>query len=376
MGGKSTPAAPDYTGAAQEQAKSSRQVTEQQSWANRPDQVTPFGTESWGNKPTWDPATGQYLNRWTQTTNLTPESQSALDSQLRLAESKSRLGEQLTGRLQNDFSAPMDWNKLPQAGASVNAPNYGDIGSFRNRQEENLYNRAKSRLDPEWNQRADATRTQMYNAGAREGDTAYDQGMGNFERARTDAYNQALYGAIAGGGAETANQIGMGGQIQGQQQGASAYDTQIRQQAIAEQLQQRGMTLNEINAIMSGQQVNMPNMPSFSQAQAAQPVQSLQAAQLTGQAALDAFNAKQQASQGMMSGIGSIAGAAAMFSSRKLKKNIVQIGKLISGIPVYVFDYLWGETAIGVILEEIPRAFVFGNRVNYRALLEAYNGLD
>ena len=37
------PEAPDYVGAAEQQADSSRIVTEQQNWANRPTQITPFG---------------------------------------------------------------------------------------------------------------------------------------------------------------------------------------------------------------------------------------------------------------------------------------------------------------------------------------------
>jgi len=49
-------------------------------------------------------------------------------------------------------------------------------------------------------------------------------------------------------------------------------------------------------------------MPSFSQNAASQGVQSLQAADMQGQADLAAFNAKQQATQGMISGVGSIAG--------------------------------------------------------------------
>lgn len=306
--GKGTPDAPDYGAAAEKQAQSSREVTEQQTWANRPDQVTPFGSQSWSNVPQWDPTTGQYLNRWSQTTNLEPNTAEALASQLRLTKSRSQLGEQMTGRLQNDYAQPMDWSNLPEAGSSVSAPEYGDLNEFRNRQENALYGKATSRLDPMWNQREDKLRTQLVNAGANIGDSGYSQAMGDFNRDRTDAYNQATFGAITGGGAEMGTQIGAGGQIQGQQQGASSYQTQLRQQAIAEEMQRRGASLNEINAVMSGQQVGMPAMPQFNTAQAAQPIQALQAAQLTGQAALDAYNAKQQATQGMMSGVGGIAG--------------------------------------------------------------------
>ena len=309
MGGKSTPAAPDYAAAAQQQAQSSRDVTEQQSWGNRPDQITPFGSQTWGNQMEWDPSTQQYLNKWTQTTNLTPQSQKALDDQFAQQAQRSALGTTVTNRIGSDLGEGMNWKDIqPQIGAPVHAQDYGDMSAYRQKMEDNLYSRATSRLDPMWDKREQAQRAQLYNMGAKEGDPAYNEAMHQFNQDRNDAYQQAQYGATAGGGVEQANQIGMGGQIQSQQQQGSAYDTQLRQQAIAEELQKRGQNLNEANAIMSGQQVGLPSMPSFSQNAASQGVQSLQAADMQGQADLAAFNAKQQATQGMISGVGSIAG--------------------------------------------------------------------
>jgi hypothetical protein len=58
----------------------------------------------------------------------------------------------------------------------------------------------------------------------------------------------------------------------------SNYANQIRQQQLTEAMQQRGFSLNEINALLSGQQVGMPQMPSFSQATAAQPAPIYQGA--------------------------------------------------------------------------------------------------
>jgi hypothetical protein len=48
-----------------------------------------------------------------------------------------------------------------------------------------------------------------------------------------------------------------------QNMSTAEYQNQVRQAQIAEALQQRGMSLNEINALLTGNQVNMPNMPSF-----------------------------------------------------------------------------------------------------------------
>ena len=101
----------------------------------------------------------------------------------------------------------------------------------------------------------------------------------------------------------------------------------------------------------------MPSMPGFNTAQRSEGVQSLQAAQLTGQAELDRFNAQQQATQGMMSGIGSMAGGFAMMSDRRMKTDIVRIGSTPGGTPVYSFRYIFGgPTQIGVMADEVPHA--------------------
>ena len=74
--------------------------------------------------------------------------------------------------------------------------------------------------------------------------------------ASNQAYNQA-YGA---------NQANFGQAMQ-----SSQYANQIRQQQMTEAMQKRGYGLNEINALLSGQQVQAPQMPNFSQAASAQP---------------------------------------------------------------------------------------------------------
>jgi len=148
-----------------------------------------------------------------------------------------------------------------------------------------------------------------------------------------------------------AQKMASGQQGFNQQMQADQYQTQLRQQQIAEEMQRRGFSLNEINAIISGQQVAMPTMPGFSQASKADTVDYLGAANMQGQSALDAFNAEQAAMQGMMSGVGSMAGGF-MMSDRKLKKNIKRIGS-VNGHNLYAYDYIWGQPGIGVMADEV-----------------------
>lgn len=381
---KSAPAPPDYAGAANAQAQSSREVTEQQTWANRPTINTPFGQQTWAVQPTWDPSTGQYINSWTQNTNLTPESQAALDSQMRIQQGRSNMAEGLLNRSQQEYGQPMDWSQFQELQSSLDAPEYsseqiqrgiGDTADYSKRAEDAIYNQWASRQDPRMAQDREAQRTQLYNMGLKEGDAAYDREMQRLDQDQGDARLQAQYQATVGAGAEAqrmqgmdvqsgnfANsaaqqalqqQLALGSQRFGQQQTAAGFQNTVRQQQIAEEMQRRGFSLNEINAILTGQQVGMPSMPGFNAANRSEGVQALQGAGMQGQAALDAFNAQQQQTQGTLSGL---AGAAMMFSDRRLKKNI-RFLREENGFKVYEYEYIWqdGRKSIGVMADEVVK---------------------
>jgi hypothetical protein len=355
---KSTPKAPDYRAAAEAQGQASKEVTEQQSWANRPNQQTPWGQQSWEATPTWDPATQQNINRWTQTTTLNPESQRALDAELGLQAGRSELGASLLPRAEQEFGQSMDWSKFGEMGKNVKGQQLTPEQLQRNlsteglteldpsqkyRQDANdaIFNQWSSRALPQQERDTSRLETQLANMGLQPGDEAYDTELEKLRQTQGDALQQAQYQATIGSGQEAQRMLGMdaatraqmfgergqqgefanqaGKDTFGMMSGAGAQNfeqgmassnqaTQQRQQQIAEEMSKRGFSLNEINAIISGQQVAMPNMPGFNTATKANETQYMTAAQNQGQAALDAYNAKQQAYQGMMSGIGSIAG--------------------------------------------------------------------
>lgn len=292
MGKKSAPPAPDYRGAAEAQAASDQSALANQTWANRPTQYTPWGNISWETSYGRDPGSGENVTQWSQHLNLTPESQAALDSQQRIQSYRSGLAESLLSRAGGEFGAPIQGGSTPFAGV----PMYGQ--EARQSAEDAIYDRLSSRLDPQFEQREGDLEAKLRNQGLRPGDEAWDRAYGNLERARTDAYSNAMNQAVMGGGEEMQRQFGM------DMQGAS-YQNTLRQAEIAEELQRRGWSLNEINAILSGQQVAQPNMPGFSGAGRAGATNYLGAAQMGHQANLDSFNAEQAAWQGLMSGVGS-----------------------------------------------------------------------
>ncbi len=505
---KDAPEAPDYTAAAVEQGEAAKEVTRMQTYANRPDQFTPFGASTWQAQAITDPATGTPTTRWAQTIGLTPASQQALEAQQRIVAGRAALGQGLMGEAALELESPQGFfDTLPTAAQAPDLPSYygdsltpmggiparteppdysqvmgpdpsasiarqavsdfslmprmdasraavfdptttfspggmmtpgldftgaGDVGTgatTRNRVEDAMYGRSTSRLDPQWQQAASGLESKLANQGLRPGDAAWETQMDNFNRARNDAYSSARQDAIIAGGAEATREFGMdlgrrqqtvgevaqaggfanqaqqqqfaqnqmmanfqnqarAGDLQRQlaeraafnqvqqgmfgqnvaantfsnqaqqqafaqaaalrgelasgagaefqqsvlqskladqqraqqvseqlaygQQGFSQdmqraqYQQQLRQQAIVEQMQREGWSLNKINALLSGGQVAMPSMPSFTAASKAEPTQYLAAAKMQGDAALDAFNAEQAALQGMMSGAGSL----------------------------------------------------------------------
>ena len=135
-----------------------------------------------------------------------------------------------------------------------------------------------------------------------------------------------------------------------------------RQQVIAEELQKRGFTVNEINSLLSGAQVGMPNFPGFQPAGRAQAPGLTQAATQQYRGQLDAYNAEQMRNQGIFAGLTGLAGAGAQlatafgFSDRRLKTHVKRIGTLKGGIPFYGYRLL-GIPTVGVMADEVPETW-------------------
>lgn len=493
IGGGSAPPAPDYRGAAQEQATASKEVTNMQTWANRPTQNTPWGTQSWNAQAVVDPATGQPVTQWTQNTTLAPGLQQALNNQIGLQNDRSQLASGFMQRVANEYSQPFNWSTLPQMASLGQAPSVsagvadytpglrtnvnplsqnlqtgfdiqgprmgmntmseqvqrglatGDNPSlpqidsgFRNQVADQLF----QRMQPVHDYQTRALETKLANQGLRPGSEAYnramtqlgqqqaqerfnaldqsgneaqrlfgmqmgarqqafneDVGSGQFANQATgQAFNQGLQAFNFGNQAQNqaynqmmglsnlnnqANQQAFNQNLQaaqfgnqalgqasaldiarqnannqalqqqfGMNQQAANFQNQLRQQAIAEQAQRRGMSLNEMNALLTGQQVSMPQMPGFNQAQRSETPNILGATQMGYDAQLGAYNAQQAANANMMSGLGSLASTAFMFSDRRLKSNIKRVGTHEIGVGIYEYTMM-GMPQRGVIAQEV-----------------------
>jgi hypothetical protein len=191
------------------------------------------------------------------------------------------------------------------------------------------------------------------------------QGAGQFQNAaQAQGFGQNMgqnaqnFGQQSQAGAQNFGQEQAAGQQNyNQQMQSSQYANQLRQQQIAEMLQQRNQPLNEMNAVLTGSQVGMPQMPSFNTSQSTGGVNYSGAANQQYNAAMNAYNAQQQQSQGLMSGLGSVAKIAGpammMMSDRRLKRNIERVGMTQAGVPIYTFRYVWGRRRhLGVMADE------------------------
>jgi hypothetical protein len=324
------PDTPDYEAAAEATAASDERMLDKQTSANRPNRNNPWGSETWEQD-----ADGN----WTQNTTLNDTSQQALDSELNIMREKNQLGESMMGRMGEEFGEKMEWGQFGDAQSLEFNPD-----EIRQQAQDAAYDRSSGRLDSRFDQSDNELEVSLRNRGLSEGDAAFDSAMANQSDSKNDAYANAQNDAVGQGRAESA-------QAFDQQKQSTDYANNLRQSQMSEEMKKRGFSLNEINAIISGQQVAPPEFNSFNQAQKGQGVDYSGATKA-------GFNADMAKSQQLMDGVTGVAGAAGgMFCDRRLKTNIKRIGEFL-GFPFYSFTYVWGEVAAGVMADEVNSAAV------------------
>lgn len=408
MGKESAPPPPDYAGAAQLQGELSKEALTMQNYANRPTQNTPWGTQSWDARAVVDPATGQNVTQWTQNTTLAPGLQQALDAQIGTQLGRSELAGGFMDRVASEYGQPFDYASLPQM-AQANAPgslttgltdytpglatgfNFGaPLPQVDSSYRDTVANQLMERMQPVHDYQQRQLETKLANQGFTQGSEAFNRALNDLNQRQSmerfnaldqsgnemqrlfgmqmqtaqQGYNQNLGAAQfnnqALGQAAALDQSRMQaqnaaiGQQQNLNQGYADAQNRLRQQAIAEQMQRRSMSLNEMNSLLTGQQVQMPNMPSFSQGGMAQVPNILGATQMGYDAALGAVNANNAAFGNLLNAGAQLGTAAFMFSDRRLKSNVRRIGTHPIGVGVYAYTMMGFEQR-GVIAQEVQR---------------------
>jgi len=243
---------PDVVGAAREEGKQERLTAAQATMADRPDQYDPFGSLTWqkggpivggsiAEGRTVGGRRGMYTsndpNKWTQQYTLNAPMQRNLNSAMGVTNSMSGLREDAMARAEQEMSGDLDWGQFGQAEGLEFDPT-----ELRQRAEDAAYGRQTSRLDPQFEQRARETEVKLRNRGLRPGDEAYDNAMGNFNRGRNDAYEQARMGSV-GMGMQEANQMF------GQEVKSTDMANALRDKNIQEYIDKRNFSLNEAQSL-------------------------------------------------------------------------------------------------------------------------------
>lgn len=317
--GKSAGAAPDYKGAAEQQAQASQNAVNQQTQSNRPNQATNFASTQWTQGPNGE---------WTQNNQLSGG----------LGSAASGLMGQAAG-----LGGAMDWSQFGALGNGDQA---------RQQAIDAAYKQATSRLDPMWDKREEAQRTQLLNQGLDPNATEAGKGaMSDLGTQRTDAYNSAMNSAIA----------------QGQAAGDSVFRNNLmaRQQQIAEALRQRSQPLDELSRLqgfgaMPGfQGAGMAQAPNYFGAEQAAGDWRMQDTAQQNQFYGDVLGGLFGLGGGVAGGAGAAGGFAKLFSDERMKDEVCRLPvDAIKGVPLATWVYKADPARrvhIGVIAQDLAK---------------------
>ena len=291
----SAPAAPDYTGAAQETAQGNLAAARTAASANRVNQVTPYGNLNYTETGTDSQGNPTY----TATTTLSDIGQQLLNNQNQASLGLGSTINSALGRVQQTMGQGFNPD-LPQVGINA-GENYQDA-----------YMR---RLAPQLAQNRESLAANLANQGIVQGTRAYENAM----RQADQRENDLLLGATTSG-------FGVG--------------LQANQNAYNQAMTNYNLPLNTLSALRSGAQVQNPTFVNSAQQATTQGADILGASQMGYNAQMGDFNAQQAAQQNFNQGLMGLGGAGVMaFSDIRTKENIKNVGWLPNGLPVYEFDY-------------------------------------
>lgn len=230
--GKSAPSAPpppDPAATAAAQSAANIDTAIAQGYINRTNQTSPFGTSTYNQTGTVD-VNGHAVPQFEQTVTLSPAQQAMLDKTTAIGGQLLDLGQGRLTDIGNAINQPLDFSNLPPTLTGA----YGV--DPRSKVEDALYQRATSRLDPEWASKQDQFETQISNQGFTRGSEGFTRAVDDFMRGRNDAYAGARQQSIIGGGQEQSRQ--------------QALNLSERQQALQELLTSRAQPINELATLM------------------------------------------------------------------------------------------------------------------------------
>lgn len=297
---------------------------------------------------------------WTQTTTLTPDLQAALDNEMALQKGRSGIGLDMLPAAQEAITRPVDydgaqsWSIAPEAAQLQNvgaAPDLQtsidktNIPQFDQQYVNDIKNQTLDYMRPDMQAEREALDAKLAAQGITPGSEAYD----NAQRRLADQQSRNEYNALRLGmeqaNAMYQNELAGNSQRFGQNLAAgefgnnaltrqndmdirntafnnnnavtnydqnyrnAAFNNQVRGSQIAEDIQRQQVPLNNINALMNGQQVSMPDMPNFNTMATPQGADYLNAAKATYQGNLNNANLQNAANSNTLGGMFDFAGS-------------------------------------------------------------------
>ncbi len=313
-----SPPVPDFNAAIQAQSEANQKAARQSAQLSNPNVTTPYGSQT----VTFNGDTPNI----TQT--LSPEQQKLYGLQ---TQNQYGLGQAAQQGISGLNLNPIDPSSLPSM--PINPGTTATQAML-------------SRIEPNIAQSREMMGSQLANQGIPLGSEAYNNAMRTQGEQENDLRLQAGAAGIP-------------------------LDMQARQQALQEQMGLQSAPINNINALMSGSQAQMPQFQGYQGSQIT-PAPAFAGAQAQNQAENNIFNQKMGQYNNMMGGLfglGQTGMMAATMSDRRLKKNIKQIGKW-KNHNLYSYDYIWGKPSIGVMADEVemikPEAVTMKN--GYKAV--------
>jgi hypothetical protein len=309
------PPPPNYTGAAQQQANQQNALLNQQTQANRPNQSNPYASVDWQQGPD---------GQWSQNTSFAGP----------MGDLNASLQQQAATAMGTPFS--LDGLSPLTDGAAA-----------RDQAIAAAYGQSTSRLDPQWAQRENETRSRLLGQGLAEGSEAYKSAMASLGRERNDAYSSAMNSAIG----------------QGTSAGSALFNQSMatRQQGLAEALRRRGQAFGEIQ-----QMQGLTSMPGFMGAGQGQTPDLLGAMGMQDDAQWRQYLANRQNTTDAIGGGMQVLGAAAQFlpfflSDERAKTDIVRLpAEALPGVPLARWRYRpeHGDPSVlyvGVVAQDLQR---------------------
>lgn len=323
-GGAPAPTDPNVT--ANAQTNSALSTATGNAFMGNVNQVNPYGSSNFAQtgSQTYTDASGvtRTVPTFTNTTTLSDSERGIFDQASGARLNLATLGNNLSGQL---------GQQLTQNFSLGNEPT-----------EARLMELGRKRLDPMFAQRDEDLRTRLANQGIRAGTSAYDREMGLMGQQQNDAYNQLL---LSG-----------------------------RAQAGQEMLAEDNQRINQIGALMSGGQVQMPQFSGPN----VQGAPTTDVASIITNADNQRMKAWQENQASMGSMIGSLGGLFKL-SDARAKEDIEQIAETEDGLGIYKYRYKGSpKTEIGLMAQEVaaakPNAVAMGGdglmRVNYAEALQ------